>query len=225
VKVLFMPMAMITLAWRLIVGTSGRSVLRKESPLAGRLGQIVAHPSFTLLDDPWDIESPDGRAFDDEGTPTKPLALIEDGVLKSFFYDRLYASKANQPSTGHGYKCAGGFSGLELATPPQPSIQHLTLKPGHASFFDLVKMIDRGVIVFGPLGPHSGNIPNGDYSIGLAPGLVVEHGEITGRARDAMVSGNVYDTIKNVIAIGNGLELAEMGHFPPVLFDGVSVSG
>ncbi|MFZ2961230.1 MAG: metallopeptidase TldD-related protein [Candidatus Ozemobacteraceae bacterium] len=225
VKVLFMPSAMFALTWRLIVGTSGRSILRKESPLAGRLDQTVAHPGITLMDDPWDVRFPGGRSFDDEGTPTKPLTLIENGVLKSYYYDRFYARKADQRPTGHGYKSAGGFLGYRLSTPPQPSLQHLTIKPGRSCFSDLVKMMDRGVIVFGPLGPHSGNIPNGDYSIGLAPGLVVEKGQIIGRAGDAMVSGNVYDTFKNVIGIGSRVEQEFMGNYPPVLFDGVSVSG
>lgn len=225
VKVLFMPSAMFTLTWRLMVGTSGKSVLRKESPLAGRLGQTVFHPSITFLDDPWDRRFPGGRSFDDEGTPTKPLTLIENGVLKSFYYDRLYAEKAGHCPTGHGYKSSGGFSGNGLSVPPQPSLQHLTIKPGPSTFSELVTMMDRGVIVFGPLGPHSGNIPNGDYSIGLAPGLVVENGQIIGRAKDAMVSGNVYETFRNVIGIGSRVEPEFMGNFPPVLFDGVSVSG
>jgi len=224
-KVLFMPAAVFTLSWRLMVGTSGRSVFRKESPLVDCLGQSIAHPGITVIDDPWDGRFPGGRSFDDEGTPTQPLTLIENGVLKSFFYDRLYAKKANHHPTGHGYKNAGGFSGNSLSTPPQPSLQHLTIKPGQSGFSDLVKMMDRGVIVFGPLGPHSGNIPNGDFSIGLAPGLFVENGQIIGRARDAMVAGNLYDLLKDVIGIGNQLEQEFMGTYPPVLFDGVTVSG
>jgi len=225
-RVLFMPSAMFTLAWRLIVGLSGRSILRKESPLDGRLGEPVFHPDLTLIDDPWDAWFTGARSFDDEGTATHPLTLVDGGILKSFFYDRLYACKAGHTPTGHGYKCAGGFEPNSLGSPPpQPSLQHLTIKEGTSDFSDLVQMIDRGVIVFCPLGAHSGNILNGDFSIGLAPGLVVENGRIIGRARDAMVSGNAYDLFQNVMAIGNTLEKEFTGTFPPVLFDWVSVSG
>jgi len=224
-QVLFMPGAMFTLTWRLIVGTSGRSVLRKESPLAGRLGQTIAHPTLSFVDDPWNVGFPGARAFDDEGTPTKPLSLIENGVLKSFFYDRLYAKKANQPPTGHGYKCAGGFSGNDLATPPQPSLQHPTIKPGKSSFADLVKMMDHGVIVFGPLGPHSGNIPNGDFSLASRLAWSSKRGKSSVAPKTPWLPAMSTRRSKNVIGIGSLVEHENMGNYPPVLFDGVSISG
>jgi PmbA protein len=86
--------------------------------------------------------------------------------------------------------------------------------------------MDRGVIVIGVLGAHSGNILNGDFSVGLSPGLYVENGEIVGRVGDGMVAGNIYDLLKNVAAIEDRIhEPNGRSLFPCVLFDDVSVTG
>ena len=99
----------------------------------------------------------------------------------------------------------------------------MTIKPGNKSFLQLVKSIDRGIILEGALGFHSGNIPNGDYSVGVSPGLYVENGEIKGRVKDAMIAGNIYETLKHVVDVGDTLDLANMMSFdgwaPPILCD------
>ncbi|MBN2621277.1 TldD/PmbA family protein, partial [candidate division WOR-3 bacterium] len=91
-------------------------------------------------------------------------------------------------------------------------------------FKKLLTRMDRGVIVVNALGAHSGNIPNGDFSIGLAPGLYVEKGKIVGRVKDAMVAGNVYDIMKKVIAVEDSVRVTFMGAFPSILFDNVQVA-
>ncbi|MCL0080273.1 metallopeptidase TldD-related protein, partial [Dehalococcoidia bacterium] len=89
---------------------------------------------------------------------------------------------------------------------------------------ELIKSIDRGIVIAGVLGAHSGNIPNGDFSMGLSPGVCVEKGEIVGNVKDAMVAGNIYEVMKNVLAIEDTLYPAMMGTFPAILFDSVSVA-
>lgn len=72
--------------------------------------------------------------------------------------------------------------------------------------------------------PHSGNIPNGDYSVGVCPALYVEGGEIVGRVRDAMVAGNAWQTLQDVVAVGDTVQPTWGGRAPPILCDGVSVA-
>jgi hypothetical protein len=74
------------------------------------------------------------------------------------------------------------------------------------------------------LGAHSGNRLNGEYSVGLAPGLWVEDGAIVGIVKDAMVSGNVYDDLNNVVGVGDTLWDGNGGRFPCLLLDNVSFS-
>jgi len=79
-----------------------------------------------------------------------------------------------------------------------------------------------GVVAVMALGAHSGNRLNGAYSVGLAPGLWVEDGAIVGMVKDSMVAGNVYEDLKNVIAVEDRAHNAPMGRFPSLLLDNVS---
>ncbi|MBI4678594.1 MAG: TldD/PmbA family protein [Elusimicrobia bacterium] len=222
-KVLFMPEAMLTLAWRVMHGASARSVYEKVSPLADKVGERVFSPEFTVTDDATDDLRPGARPFDDEGVSTERLVLVEKGVFKGFYNDLNYAKKLGEQPTGHGYRTAM-WGGDPLELKPFPWLSHLRFEPGKKTLRELVAMMDRGIILCGALGPHSGNIPNGDYSVGVAPGLYVERGEILGRVKDAMVSGNVYETLKNVVALGDTPAPAMGGLFPPLLCDNVSVT-
>ena len=223
-KVLFMPNSMIALLWRLQSGLSGRSLYDKISPVADKLGQRIFHEKLTIVDDPLNDSYPGARACDDEGVPCQRRVFIEKGVLQSFFYDLKYAGKLGAAPTGHGYR-SGQWGDDPVTTKPGPALRHGFIQPGNKSFQELVAMMDRGLIIEGALGAHSGNIPNGDYSIGVSPGLYVEDGRIIGRAKNVMVAGNIYETLKNVVDLGNRLYPAFGGFWvPPLLFQDVSVS-
>jgi len=219
-KVLFLPDTMYVLIWRLVSATCGRNIYEKTSPLINRLGEKIFDSSLTIYDDPLNDDFPDARSFDDEGVACRFLPIVEDGVLKNFYYDLYYAAKLNTESTGHGYR-EGDESIRER---PSPSLHHLFVKPGKSNFYDMIKSMDKGVIVPSALGAHSGNILNGDFSIGLAPGLYVENGEIVGHIKDSMAAGNIYEVMKNVVDIENRVYLSNMGIFPSVIFENVSVA-
>lgn len=222
-KVLFLPEVMYVVIWRVLSATNGKNVYQKESPLSSKIGKRIFSEKINIYDDPLNDEMPDARGFDDEGVPCQSFPIIENGVLKNFFYDLYYAKKMNTKSTGHGYK-SGMWGGETISIKPVPSLDHLYIKCGDKSFDELVSSIDRGIIVGGALGAHSGNIPNGDFSIGLSPGIYVENGEIIGRVKDAMIAGNIYDTMKNVIDIEDNIHPAFAGMFPAILFDDISVA-
>jgi len=222
-KVMFLPEALYVFLWRIQSGTSGRAVHEKQSPLATKIGKKICDRTITLFNDPFDDRQPHARAFDDEGTPCSRFPIIENGVLKNFYYDLDYASKMKVDPTGHGFKSTR-WGGEAISLKPNPTMEHLWIKPGKDTFPHMLERMDRGVIVVYGLGAHSGNIPNGDFSIGLSPGLYVEKGKIKGRIKNAMVAGNVYDIMKNVITIENTVRPAFGGTFPSVLFDNVNVA-
>ncbi len=223
IKVLFMPETLYALMWRIQSATNGESIYQKESPLDGRIGQKILDPQLTIYNDPLNDDIPGARAFDDEGTPCCHFPIIEEGILKNFYVDLNHAKKINTHPTGHGFKTARWASEV-ISLTPRPSLQHLHVKPGKVSLAELIKSIDRGIVVAGALGAHSGNILNGDFSIGLSPGLYVENGEIIGHVKDAMVAGNIYDTMKHIVGIEDTLHETNFGNFPAILFDGVSVA-
>jgi len=222
-KVLFMPEALYGLTWRLKAGTSGKSVYQKESPVADKLGQKIFDEKLTVYDDPLNDQMPMAVAFDSEGTPCRKLTIVDRGVLKNFYYDLEYAGRMKAQPTGHGNR-SGVSGGDPITIKPNPALDNLYIAPGSHSFENLVKAMDRGIIAGGVLGAHSGNIPNGDFSIGLSPGLYVENGVIQGRVSEAMIAGNIYDLLKEIVAIEDTVYITYGGTCPSILFDNVRVA-
>ena len=222
-KVLFLPSSLITLTWRLLAGTSGKSVYEGVSPISGGIGEQVVSERITFFDDPADPLAPEPRSFDDEGVAATPFTLIEDGVLRGFYNDLDHAAKLGVPPTGHGYR-RSMWGGDAVTIRPNPHLSGPSCQPGEAGFQELVAMMDRGIILESVLGAHSGNIPNGDYSVGVNPALYVENGEIVGRLKDAMVAGNAYETLREVVAVGKDVTTGFGGQVPAILCDNVSVA-
>jgi PmbA protein len=222
-KVLFLPETLYALLWRLESATNGRNVYQKVSPLIDKIGETIFDKMLTIDDDPLDDRWPGARAFDDEGTPCRKLSIVSGGALKNFYYDLLYARKLKASPTGHGYKSAM-WGGETVSFKPAPALAHLRIKPGDRSLAELFKLMDQGVVVAGVMGAHSGNILNGDFSVGLSPGLYVERGEIRGHVKDAMVAGNIFEVMRKIIALEDVLRPTYGGTFPAILFDDVSVA-
>ena len=222
-KVLFLPEALYALLWRVQSVTNGRNIYQKVSPVMDRLNEKIFDERLTLYDDPLNDPFPGARGFDDEGTPCRLFKVVEKGVLIHFYYDLYYAGKMGASPTGHGYKSAM-WGGETVSLKPSPTLEHLYITPGEKRFEDLMRRMGKGIVIAGVMGAHSGNILNGDYSIGLSPGLYVENGEIVGRVKDAMVAGNVFDTMNHIIDLEDTLHPASGGMFPAILFDGVSVA-
>ncbi|MCX7994629.1 MAG: TldD/PmbA family protein [candidate division WOR-3 bacterium] len=223
-KVLFLPTSLYVLLWRLQSGTAGNNIYHKKSPLVDKIGEKIFSEKLTIYDDPLNEAYPFARCFDDEGVSTNRLMIVEKGVLKNFYYDLFYADKMGVKSTGCGYKGAA-WGGEFAALKPVPALEHLIIEPGEKSLKELIRLMDRGIIVAGVLGAHSGNIPNGDFSIGIEPCLYVENGEIIGRAKNTMIAGNIYNVMKNVVEVENQLHPTFMAGkaFPAILFDEIMV--
>ncbi|HEX7260342.1 MAG TPA: TldD/PmbA family protein, partial [Luteolibacter sp.] len=100
--VIFTPGGLIAILLTLGLGLDGKNVFLGASPLRDKLGQQIAHPGFTLIDDPTIEYGPNTSAFDNEGVVRKVTPLIENGVLRNFIYDLDTAGRAGQHPTGHG---------------------------------------------------------------------------------------------------------------------------
>ncbi|MCK4505483.1 MAG: TldD/PmbA family protein [Candidatus Aegiribacteria sp.] len=223
-KVMFMPDAMYTLIWRLSAAASGKSFYNRISPLQEKRGEQIVSEKFTLFGDPTDPDDIAQKYFDDEGVPTRKHMIIDRGIFKDLILNLDYAEKLNEIPAGNGFKVTM-WGGETIAMPPAPSLQCSRIAPGTASLEEMISCIDRGVIVLGVLGAHSGNILNGDFSVGLNPGFYVENGEIKGRIKDGMVAGNVYEILMNIEHVENTLHDSIMGgKYPAILIDKVSVA-
>ena len=215
-EVLFLPGEVPSLLLSFAVATNGKTVCEGKSPLAGRMGEEIFEKKINIHNNPLDGRFAGARAFDDEGVLCRRSPLVENGVLKNFYYDLEWASRAKVEPTGNGMK-------RDVSSKPGPDLENLIITPGSSSFQDMVREMDDGIIVCGTLGCFTGNLYKGDFSMGVAPALVVKKGEIKGRT-ELMVSGNLYEVMKNVTALENTLHPASYGNFPAILLGEVNVS-
>ena len=128
------------------------------------------------------------------GVPSQRTPLIEGGRVANFFYDLQTAALAGTKSTGNGNR-NGGL--------PTPSPTTLVIAPGKTSFDEMVSDIKEGLVIEQLMGAEQGNILGGDFSGNVLLGFKIENGKIVGRVKDTMVSGNVYQVLKEVTAIGS----------------------
>ncbi|MBN1355890.1 TldD/PmbA family protein [bacterium] len=181
----------------LFYGFGGDLVYRKLSLLSGRLGESIVDPRITVVDDPTRRELPASCPFDDEGVSTGRNVLIDKGVLTGYMYDLRSAGKAGAKSSGNGFKKSSLYTGFSIDAQPNTNPSNLIILPGMIPKNDLIKDIREGIIVDDTMGAGQGNNMNGEFSMSVALGYKIENGEIVGRVKDVMVSGNVYESFKN----------------------------
>ena len=179
----------------LMAAFNGKIVLEGASPIGNRLGQPVFHEQLSLWDNPTIAYRPGSRPCDDEGVPSQRTALVEQGSIAGFLYDLQTAAQAHTRSTGNGNRSHGGL--------PTPSPSTLTIAPGKTSFAEMVSNIKEGLVVEQLMGATQGNVLGGNFSGNVLLGYKIENGEIVGRVKDTMVSGNIYQALKQIIAIGS----------------------
>ncbi len=178
----------------LISAFNGKTVLEGASPIGSKLGEMVFDKNLTMSDDPTIPYRTGSRPCDDEAVPCQRTPLITNGKVSNFLYDLQTAAKAKTKSTGNGHR-QGGL--------PTPSPNAFVISPGSTSFDDMIKGIDEGLIVEQLLGAGQGNMLGGDFSGKVLLGFKIEKGEIVGRVKDTMISGNVYQLLKKIAAIGS----------------------
>ena len=201
----------------LIAGFNGKIVLEGASPVGNKLGQLVFDEKLQLWDDSTIAYRPASRPCDDEGMPSQCIPLIKQGVVKNFLYDLQTAALARTQSTGSGRRSRGGL--------PSPSPSAFIIAPGNTTLDEMVKDIHEGLVIEQLMGAEQGNILGGDFSGNVLLGYKVENGKIIGRVKDTMVSGNIYQLLKEIAAIGSDAKW--VGGFlntPPLYFPSVSVA-
>ena len=179
----------------LMAAFNGKIVLQGASPIGNKIGQSVFDEKLSLWDDPTIAYRPGSRPCDDEGVPSQRTPLIKEGVVTSFLYDLQTAALAHTQSTGNGGRSRGGL--------PAPSPSAFIIAPGSTTLEEMVGDIKEGLVIEQLMGAGQGNILGGDFSGNVLLGYRVESGKIVGRVKDTMVSGNVYQVLKQIIAIGS----------------------
>jgi PmbA protein len=217
-SVVFMPTAIGgALLGPLVSGLSGKTVLQGTSPLMDKLGEPVVDPRFTLTDDPTLPFVPASRLSDDEGVPSRRLALIEGGAPAHFLYDLQTAGQAGTQSTGNGERALGSL--------PGPGSAVLLIGEGEAATDELLRQVRNGLVLERLLGAGQSNILGGDFNANVLLGYKLEDGEIVGRVKNTMVSGNAYRALNELIAVGSeGRWLGGSLYTPPIACADIGVT-
>ena len=200
----------------LMAAFNGKTVLQGASPIGNKIGQQVFDKKLRLWDDAIIACCPQSRPCDDEGISSQRTPLIEEGVVAGFLYDLQTAALAKTKSTGNGAR-NGGL--------PTPSPSAFVIAQGDATFDEMVSDIKEGLVIEQLMGAEQGNILGGDFSGNVLLGYKVENGKIVGRVKDTMVSGNIYQVLKDIAAIGS--EAKWVGGFlqtPHIYCPGLSVA-
>ena len=216
--VIFTPDGVVSaLVPSMMAAFSGKTVLEGASPIGKRLSEKVFDARVSLFDDPLQEFAPGSRPCDDEGVPSQRTPLIEKGVVRNFLYDLQTAGQAGTRSTGNGNRSRGGI------VVPSPSA--FVFETGEASFEEMIKDIKEGLVIEQLMGAEQGNVLGGDFSGNVLLGFKIENGEIVGRVKNTMVSGNIYLLLKEVAALGKTAKWVGGGVLTPhIYFPGVAVA-
>ena len=214
--VLFTPWTIPTLLQAFALGVNGKTIVKGSSPLLNRRGEKILDERVTLSDDGTLDYGLGSAPFDGEGIPTRRTGLFEKGVLKSYLFDLQTAGVMGEETTGNGER---GFGSL-----PSPGRTNFILEPGGKTMNELMKDMEDGIIVYDVIGGGQSNLLAGDFSLNVGLGFKIERGEITGRVKDVMVSGNVYEAFNRIREIGCEVEEIFTVHSPPIQFDNLNVT-
>ncbi len=199
VPVIFTPRGVgATLVSPLLEGFSGKNFAAGTSPLIGKEGQKMLDARISVYDDPTLPMASGSRPCDDEGEPSRRLKFVEKGVIGGGYFDLLSAAKAGKKSTGSAHRA--------LTSPPSPGTSVIDIAAGDTRRHDIFASVKDGLVVEELLGAGQGNEMGGEFRANVSLGYRIQNGEITGRVKDTMVSGNVYKVLAQVEAVSKETE-------------------
>lgn len=216
--VIFTPLGVASaLMLPLTLAFSGRAVYQGASPLTGHLGEKVYDSQISIYDDATVPLRPASRAYDDEGVPTRRIALVEGGTVQNFLYDLQTAGLAGSQSTGSASR--------SLHSQPSISTSNVSVTPGQSSFEDILWNIEDGLVVDQLMGASQGNIQGGEFSGNVLLGYRVVQGHVVGRVKDTMVAGNIHQALNETSAVADDARWVHGAlHTPSICFSRLHVS-
>jgi PmbA protein len=188
----------------IIGGTlNGDSVVKGRSLFAQRIGEQVATPLLTLVDDPTNPLAFTATDIDGEGLAARRNALIEHGVLERFVQSSYSARRMGVSTTGNGIR--GGFGSV-----PSAGCLALQILPGERAQQDIIADISDGILIQQVQGLHSGVNPvSGDFSTGAA-GLVIRNGQVAEPVREFTIASTLQRMLLDIAEVGGDLEWLPM---------------
>ncbi|MDD1756973.1 MAG: TldD/PmbA family protein [Methanomassiliicoccales archaeon] len=203
---------------------SAENVNRKRSPLVGKIGKQVTAKCLDLTDDPLDRRGMLSSPYDDEGTPTKRKVLVKGGVLKGFLYDLYNAQLSGVAPTGNGLRRSTSDAIGNYQMPIGIGPVCLVVRPGTKSVDDLVREMDRGLVVEKTSAPDVHPI-TGDFGLEVRCAHLVEKGEVRSTVKHCILSGNMFHALGQVGAVADDGTVSRNLVLPSVRFEDLELIG
>jgi TldD protein len=184
-------------------GLEADLVGKGASVFKGRVGELVAAPWITLVDDGTMSDEWGAIAIDDEGHPGQRNVLIQDGVLTDYMWDFLRSRKERHPQSGNGRRQS--YQHL-----PMVRMTNTFVLNGNDEPADIVKATERGVYV-AQLGGGQVNTATGDFVFGMTEAYMIETGELTDPIREGNLIGNGPQVLKDIDLLGNDFAMGNPG--------------
>jgi TldD protein len=182
-------------------GLEGDFNRKGTSTYAGRMGQRVASPGVTIVDDGTLPGRRGSLNIDDEGEPTQCTTLIEDGVLVGYMQDSLNARLMGMQPTGNGRR--ESFAHL-----PMPRMTNTYMLAGTHDPQEMIRSVKRGLYAVN-FGGGQVDITSGKYVFSTTEAYLIEDGRVTAPVKGATLIGNGPETMQRVSMVGNDLALDE----------------
>jgi TldD protein len=182
-------------------GLEGDFNRKKVSAFTDRIGQQVASPLCTVIDDGTIANRRGSINCDDEGTPTGRTVLIENGILRGYLQDRLNARLMGVAPTGNGRRESFGHL-------PMPRMTNTFMQAGDAPPDDIIGSVQKGLYA-AYFGGGQVDITNGKFVFSTTEAYLIEDGKLTRPVKGATLIGNGPDVLTRVSMVGNDLALDE----------------
>ena len=180
-------------------GLEGDFNRKGSSTFSGRIGERVAAPGVTVVDDGTIAQRRGSLNIDDEGNPTQRNVLIEDGILKGYLQDSLNARLMGVPLTGNGRR-------ESYAHIPMPRMTNTYMLNGDKSAEEIIASVSNGLYAVN-FGGGQVDITSGKFVFSASEAYMIENGKITYPVRGATLIGNGPDVLTRVGMIGNDMAL------------------
>ncbi|MBT3813667.1 MAG: metalloprotease TldD [Gammaproteobacteria bacterium] len=180
-------------------GLEGDFNRKGTSAFSGRIGERVASPLCTVVDDGTLPDRRGSLSIDDEGTPTQCTTLIENGILKGYMQDKLNARLMGVEPTGNGRR-------ESYANIPMPRMTNTYMLPGESDPEEILRSVKKGLYAKN-FGGGQVDITSGKFVFSASEAYLIENGKITQPVKGATLIGNGPDVLTRVSMVGNDLAL------------------
>jgi TldD protein len=171
------------------------------SAFSGRIGQQVASPLCTVIDDGTIGSRRGSLNVDDEGMPTQKNVLIENGILRGYLQDKLSSRLTNNTSTGSGRR--ESYQHI-----PMPRMTNTYMLAGESDPAEIIKSVQKGLYC-ATFGGGQVDITSGNFVFSATESYLIENGKLTRPVRGASLIGNGPEALKYVSMVGHDLQLDE----------------